>query len=65
MYDYITVILGAVCVILGIAMVISPKACTKKEFREDPDRVAKTRKSGVVEIFCGIAIIVMGFLRMK
>ena len=65
MYYYLPIIFGVVVIVMGICMIAFPKAMTKKELREDPNAVAKTRTSGVVEVVCGIAIIGLGVLRMK
>ena len=65
MYDYIPIILGCIILVMGIFMVACPKMCTKKELRDDPNAVAKVRKSGITEIVCGICIIGLGFWRLK
>ena len=65
MYNYIPIILGCIILVMGIFMVACPKMCTKKEMRDDPDAVAKTRKAGVSEIVCGILVIALGFWRIR
>ena len=62
MYDKIPVILGIVCIVLGLFMAIAPKSATKKEFRENEAEVAKVRKNGFIEIGLGILIVVIGLL---
>ncbi len=59
LYDIIPVILGALIAIMGILMIACPKIMVKKEFRENTEQLAKTKKNGIFEIICGIALIII------
>ena len=37
-------------------MMVCPKIMVKKEWREDPDRLAKAKKNGPIVMICGIVI---------
>lgn len=65
MYDLIPFFLGGGIVITGIIMIIYPKASTKKEYRNDANAVAKTKKNGFIEISAGIGLIIIEILRLK
>lgn len=56
LYDMIPVFCGIFFVIYGLLMMVCPKIMVKKEWREDPDRLAKARKNGPVVMICGIVI---------
>lgn len=62
MYDYMPIIMGIVIIALGLYMVVFPKSATKVENRNNPDAVNRTKKAGVVEIICGICLILLGYL---
>ena len=62
MYDYMPIIMGIVIIALGLYMVVFPKSATKAEKRNDPNAVDKTMKAGVIEIICGICLILLGYL---
>ncbi len=55
----ILIILGAVLIALGLFMVICPKQAAKKENRDNPEAVSKVRKSGIIEVVCGILLIII------
>lgn len=59
LYDLAKIILFGIIVILGLVMVVSPKACTKKELRENVEEVSKIRKAGFFEMACGIILIII------
>jgi uncharacterized membrane protein HdeD (DUF308 family) len=63
MYDFIPFILGGMMFVLGLIMAINPKASTKKEFQNDENMIAKTKKNGFVVIACGIIFILIGIIR--
>lgn len=54
MYEMIKYVLAIMMLGLGLFMIICPKLATKKELRDDPNMVAKNRKSGIVITICGI-----------
>lgn len=56
LYNLIPVFLGIVIAILGIIMAIFPVASTKKDRRNDPNAVAKTRISGFIMLVLGILL---------
>jgi uncharacterized membrane protein YfcA len=62
MYDKIPIFLGAIILLMGIFMAVSPKNAAKKEFRENENELQKVRKSGFIMIVCGIITIVIGVL---
>ena len=64
MYDLIPFIFGGMILILGLVMVINPKAATNKKLQNDENMVEKTKKSGFIEIACGIVIIIIGIIRL-
>ena len=64
MYDMIPLFCGGVIFVLGLLMVAMPKQMTKKEMRDDPAIVEKTRKSGIIELVCGVLIVVIGISRL-
>ena len=59
MYDMIKIVFALIALGCGIYMVICPKLATKKEMRDDPEVVAKTRKSGIIITVCGILLVVL------
>ena len=58
-YDLAKLCVFGLIALLGLVMVAIPKPCTKKEFRDDAEMVAKTRKSGFVTLICGIILVVL------
>ena len=61
-YDLAKVVVFSILIILGLVMVIAPKACTKKENRDNPEEVSRVRKAGFFEIGCGVILIVLNFV---
>ena len=59
MYDMIPLFCGGIIFVLGLLMVAMPKQMTKKEMRDDPAVVEKTRKS-----VCGVLIILIRLARI-
>lgn len=64
MYDLIPFFLGGIIILMGLFMFISPVKATKEEFRNDEKMVSKTKKNGIFTFFCGIAVIVIGIMRL-
>ena len=64
MYDYIPLFFGGMMFVLGLVMAISPKSSTKKEFQNDENMLAKTKRNGFIVIACGIIVIVVGIIRL-
>ena len=64
MYDYIPLSFGDMMFVLGLVMAISPKSYTKKEFQNDENMLAKTKRNGFIVIACGIIVIVVGIIRL-
>jgi hypothetical protein len=64
MYDLIPFFLGGMMFLLGLFMFISPVKATKEEFRNDEKKVSNTKKSGIIVVFCGIAVIAIGIMRL-
>lgn len=62
LYELIPILLGVIIVILGLIMAILPRLSTKKDRRDDPKAVAKTRTSGVVMIILGILVVILRFI---
>lgn len=55
-------ILSMAMFVLGLVMIIIPDRCTKEEFRENPDMVKKTRRSGIILMCCGLVLWLLFFL---
>ena len=47
---------------LGLAMTVIPKQCTKEEFRDKPEIVKKTRRSGIIYICCGVVVVILSYV---
>ena len=62
MYYLIPVFLGIVIAILGIIMAIFPRVSTRRDRRNDPKAVMKTRLSGFVMIVLGILLAIFRFI---
>lgn len=62
MYELIKLACAVVVLVCGIFMAACPQAATKKEMREDPEVVAKTRKSGFIMIVCGVLLVVINLV---
>jgi len=58
MYNYVPMICGCVLIVLSLYCISNPKAATKKEFREDAEKVKKTRKSGFALAGLGAVLII-------
>ena len=61
-YEFAKMVAFVLMIIIGLAMVIMPKQCTQKEYREDPYHVAKIRRSGFVTMGCGVVMIILNIL---
>ncbi len=59
MYDMMELILAVLIILYGIFMIACPKQLTKKQYRDDPARVAKVRKAGIVCVICGILLFIL------
>ena len=62
LYELIPILLGIIIIILGLIMAILPRISTKKDRRDDPKAISKTRMSGVVMVILGILVVVLRFL---
>ncbi|SDJ76545.1 hypothetical protein SAMN04487760_11424 [Lachnospiraceae bacterium G41] len=62
MYYLIPVFLGIVIAILGIIMAIFPRISTRRDRRNDPKAVMKTRLSGFAMIVLGILLAILRFI---
>ena len=47
---------------LGMVMTVNPKQCTKEEFRDKPEIVKKTRRSGIIFMCCGVVVVVLSYV---
>ena len=47
---------------LGLFMAIAPKLSVKKEFRDDPARIKKTRISGIVLVVLAVLLEVVLYM---
>ena len=56
MYEMMEMVFGLLALGLGIYMAVAPKSATKKEMRDDPAAVAKTRKSGIIVTIVCISV---------
>lgn len=64
MYDMMELILSGIMVLFGIFMIACPKQATKKQYRDDPEKVAKVRKAGIVWVICGIILFILDLLML-
>ena len=62
LYELIPILLGVIIVILGLIMAILPRISTRKDRRDNPKAVAKTRFSGFIMIVLGILLVIMRFI---
>ena len=62
LYELIPILLGIIIIILGLIMAILPRMSTKKDRRDDPKAISKTRMSGIVMVILGILVVVLRFL---
>lgn len=62
MYEIAKIVLAALIFGLGAFMFFCPKLATKKELREDPEAISKTRRSGIMEMIIGIIFAVLVFV---
>ena len=53
---------GLAMMALGMVMIINPKQCTKEEFRDKPEIVKKTRRTGIIYICCGVVVVVLSYV---
>ena len=53
---------GLALMALGMVMIINPKQCTKEEFRDKPEIVKKTRRTGIIYICCGVVVVVLSYV---
>ena len=53
---------GLAMMALGMVMIINPKQCTKEEFRDKPEIVKKTRRTGIIYICCGVIVVVLSYV---
>ncbi len=59
LYDLIPVFCGAFFVVYGVLMMVCPKVILKKEFRDDADKISKTKKNGIIVIVCGMVVMAL------
>ncbi len=59
LYDMMPYIFAAFFAIYGILMIACPKIMVKKEFRDDQEKIAKMRKSGIGVIFGAIILLIV------
>lgn len=65
MYQILEIVLGCLIIGLGLFMLLAPEKATKKALRDNPVAVAKTKKSGVMEIIIGILWLIMCIVTMS
>lgn len=53
---------GLAMLALGLVMTVIPKQCTKEEFRDKPEIVKKTRRSGIIFMCCGVVVVVLSYV---
>lgn len=63
MYDLIPFFFGGIIFILGLVMVINPKGSTKKEFQNDENKIAATKKNGFIVVACSVILLIIGIIR--
>lgn len=61
-YEMTELVLAGLVFLLGVIMVLCPKACTKKALRDDPEAVARVRKSGIIEMVVGVLLVILFFI---
>ena len=53
---------GLAMMALGMVMTVNPKQCTKEEFRDKPEIVKKTRRSGIIFMCCGVVVVILSYV---
>ena len=53
---------GLAMMALGMVMTVNPKQCTKEEFRDKPEIIKKTRRTGIIYICCGVVVVVLSYV---
>ncbi len=59
LYDMMPYIFAGFFAIYGILMIACPKIMVKKEFRENQEQLAKTRKGGIGVILCAFVLLIV------
>ncbi len=62
MYKYVPMICGCMFIVLSLICITNPKAATKKEFREDAEKVKKTQRCGFVLAVVGVVSILISIV---
>lgn len=65
MYNFFPYIIAVVFLLLGIYMIVNPKNATKEEFRNDEEKVAKTKRNGFFMVVLAIIMFVIGVIMPK
>lgn len=62
LYDLIPVFCGIFFIIYGVLMMVCPKVMIKKEWRENPEKIAKMKKNAPVVMICGVVIALINLI---
>lgn len=62
MYEMLKLGCAVVMIVMGLFMIAFPKLSTKKEKRDDPEAVAKIRKTGVLLTVIWVVILGLEFM---
>ena len=59
LYDMMPYIFAGFFGLYGFLMIVCPQGMVKKEFRDDQEKLAKTRKSGIGVIACAFILLIV------
>lgn len=62
MYEIFEIVLAVLIIGIGVLMVAFPKACVKKEMKDNPEQLERARKNGYIEIVVGVVLLLLYFL---
>ena len=64
-YTLTKIVLFVLYTIYGIVMFACPKACLKKEHKEDKEKITKMRRGGLLVLIVGVAVLVIQVVLMR
>ena len=62
-YEIFGIAAGAMLMVMGLIMTIAPRSATKKDARDHPETVKKTRRYGIIMLACGAFVLVYAIIR--
>ena len=64
MHKFVLMAVGVIIILIGIFMIANPKKATKADLRGNKEQVAKTKKSGIFVLICGIIVSIISIVRV-